>query len=187
MREIVYYVHQSVDGYIHGPNGEFDWAQMGPELSAYSSELNERAGAFLYGRKVWELMSYYWPRVESMSQDPHDLAFAPVWRKMPKIVVSRTLTEAAEGARVVGGGDLAAEIGALKAEPGKDLLLSGGSKLAAALTGLGLIDEYAIVVHPVVLGGGQPVFVDVERLGLRLTESRTLDARSVLLRYRRGQ
>ncbi|TDC26692.1 dihydrofolate reductase [Micromonospora sp. 15K316] len=186
MRKIVYYVHQSVDGYIHGPNGEFDWAQMGPELSAYSSELTERAGAFLYGRKVWELMSSYWPRAESMSQDPHDLAFAPVWRKMPKIVVSRTLTEAAEGARVIGGGDLAAEIGALKAEPGKDLLLTGGSKLASALTGLGLIDEYAIVVHPVVLGGGQPVFLDAARLGLRLAESRTLDARSVVLGYRHG-
>ncbi|MEU4678310.1 dihydrofolate reductase family protein [Micromonospora sp. NPDC023737] len=187
MRKIVYYVHQSVDGYIHGPNGEFDWAHMGPELSAYSFELTERAGAFLYGRKVWELMSFYWPRAESMSEDPHDLAFAPVWRKTPKVVVSRTLTGAAEGARVIGGGDLAAEITALKAEPGKDLLLTGGSKLASALTELGLIDEYVIVVHPVVLGGGQPVFLDAERLGLRLAQTRTFDGCSVLLHYQRAE
>ncbi|MFD0787369.1 dihydrofolate reductase family protein [Micromonospora azadirachtae] len=187
MRKIVYYVHQSVDGYIHGPNGEFDWPHMGPELSAYSLGLTERAGAFLYGRKVWELMSFYWPRVESMSGDPHDLAFAPVWRKMPKVVVSRTLTRAAEGARVIGGGDLGAEITALKAEPGKDLLLTGGSKLASALDRLGLIEEYVLVVHPVVLGGGQPVFLDAERFGLRLAESRTFDARSVLLRYQRAE
>ncbi|SIQ34574.1 dihydrofolate reductase family protein [Micromonospora avicenniae] len=186
MRKIVYWVHQSVDGYIQGPNGEFDWPEMGPELSAYSMQLCTPAGAFLYGRKVWELMSFYWPRAESMSEDPHDLAFAPVWRKTPKIVVSRTLTEAAEGARVVGRGDLAAEITALKEEPGGDLLLTGGSKLASALTALGLIDDYQIVVHPVVLGGGQPVFLDAERLGLRLTETRTFDSRSVLLRYQRA-
>ncbi|RKF29421.1 dihydrofolate reductase family protein [Micromonospora globbae] len=182
MRKIVYFVHQSVDGYIQGPNGEFDWPQMGPELSAWSRELSERAGAFLYGRRVWELMSFYWPRAESISKDPHDLAFAPIWRAKPKIVVSRTLPDA-EGARVVGHRDLAAEITALKEEPGDDLLLTGGSNLASALTGLGLVDEYLIVVHPVVLGGGQPVFLDKERLGLRLVESRPFDSCSVLLRY----
>ncbi|MET7749214.1 dihydrofolate reductase family protein [Micromonospora sp. NPDC005367] len=186
MRKIVYWVHQSVDGYIQGPNGEFDWPEMGPELSAYSMRLCTRSGAFLYGRKVWELMSSYWPRVESISKHPHDLAFAPVWRKTPHVVVSRTLTEVAEGERVVGRGDLAAEITALKEEPGGDLLLTGGSKLASALTALGLVDEYQIVVHPVVLGGGQPVFLDAERLGLRLTETRTFDSRSVLLSYQRA-
>lgn len=185
MRKLVYWVHQSVDGFIEGPNGEFDWPAMGPELSAYSFELTDRADAFLYGGKVWGLMSWYWPRAEQISQDPHDLKFAPVWRRTPKIVISRTLETAEYDARVIGR-DLAAEIAELKGQPGGDLLLTGGSGAAAALTGLGLIDEYQVVVHPVVLGGGTPVFRDKERLDLRLVETRGFDGRSVLLRYVRA-
>ncbi|MGW5668347.1 dihydrofolate reductase family protein [Micromonospora sp. NPDC003776] len=185
MRKLVYWVHQSVDGFIEGPNGEFDWAAMGPELSGYSFELTDRADAFLYGRNVWGLMSWYWPQVEQISQDPHDLRFAPIWRRTPKIVISRTLDTAEHGARVIGR-DLAAEVAELKEQPGGDLLLTGGSGAAAALTGLGLIDEYQVVVHPVVLGGGTPVFRDKERLALRLVETRGFDGRSVLLRYVRA-
>lgn len=185
MRKIVYYVHQSLDGFIEGPNGEFDWPVMGPELSAYSFGLHDRIEAFLYGRRVWELMSAYWPQVESMSDDPHDLAFAPIWRRTPKVVASRTLTAADWDARLIGRGDLAEEVAALKGEPGGDLLLSGGANFAGALTEAGLIDEYHLVVHPVVLGGGKPVFAAKDRFDLRLVETRAFDARSVLLRYDR--
>lgn len=185
MGRIVYWVNQSVDGFIEGPDGEFDWPVLGPELSAYSLELSGRAGAFVYGRKVWEMMSGYWPRVESISTHPHDLAFAPIWRRTPKIVVSRTLDAADHGARVIGR-DLAAEVAALRAEPGGDLLVTGGAEAARALSGLGLLDEWQIFVHPVVLGGGQPVFARQDRLGLRLAGTRTFDGASVLLRYERA-
>ncbi|WP_319462928.1 dihydrofolate reductase family protein [Micromonospora sp. RTP1Z1] len=186
MGKVIYWVHQSVDGFIEGPNGEFDWPAMGEELSAYSLGLTERAGAFLYGRKVWEMMSYYWPRAESMSDHPHDLAFAPIWRRTPKVVVSRTLTEADHDARVVGGGDLAKEITEVSEATAGDLLLTGGAGAAAALTDLGLIDEYQVIVHPVVLGGGKPVFPGNRHIDLRLVDSRGFDGRSVLLRYHRA-
>ncbi|MEV4490460.1 dihydrofolate reductase family protein [Micromonospora coxensis] len=185
MRRLVHWVHQSVDGFIEGPQGEFDWPVMGPELSAYSLGLTDRVDAFLYGRRVWELMSWYWPRVESISQDPHDLAFAPIWRRTPKVVVSRTLDAADHGARVIGR-DLAAEVAALKAEPGGDLLLTGGAGAGAALAGLGLVDEWQVVVHPVVLGGGTPTFPGKDRADLRLVGSRVFDGASVLLRYERA-
>ncbi|MDZ5444042.1 dihydrofolate reductase family protein [Micromonospora sp. 4G57] len=184
MRKIIYWVHQSVDGFIEGPNGEFDWPVMREELSAYSLELSERAGAFVYGRKVWEMMSYWWPRPESMA-DAHGRAFAPIWRRTPKIVLSRTLESADHGARVIGA-DLVGQVAALKAEPGGDLLLTGGSAAAAALTDHGLIDEYQVIVHPVVLGGGRPVFPPKDRLALRLVGSRGFDGASVLLRYERA-
>ncbi|MEV0156563.1 dihydrofolate reductase family protein [Micromonospora sp. NPDC050686] len=187
MRKVIYWVHQSVDGFIEGPNGEFDWPVMGSELSAYSLGLTERVGAFVYGRKVWEMMSWYWPRAESMFTDAHDLAFAPIWQRTPKVVVSRTLTGAEHGARVVGGGDLGKEVTMLKEEPGGDLLLTGGAGAAAALTALDLIDEYQVIVHPVVLGGGKPVFPGgTDRLKLRLTGSQVFDGVSVLLRYQRA-
>ncbi|MBY8872519.1 dihydrofolate reductase family protein [Micromonospora sp. PLK6-60] len=187
MRKVIYWVHQSVDGFIEGPNGEFDWPVMGSELSAYSLGLSERAGAFVYGRKVWELMSWYWPRPESTFTDPHDLAFAPIWRRTPKVVVSRTLTGAEHDARVIGGGDLAKQVTALKEEPGGDLLLTGGAGAAAALTALDLIDEYQVIVHPVVLGGGKPVFpAGAPRLKLSLIDTEVFDGTATLLRYRRA-
>jgi dihydrofolate reductase len=183
MRKIVYAVHTSLDGFIEGPNGEFDWPLMGEEGSAFSFELSDRADTLLYGRGVWEMMSAYWPNVESISDHPHDLKYAPVWRATPKVVFSRTLKTADWDARVIGE-NLVEEVTALKEQPGKDLLLMGGSALPGALTELGLVDEYNIVVHPVVLGGGRPLLANpAERVGLELVESRTLDGQSVLLRY----
>lgn len=88
MRKLVYAVHTSLDGRIEGPNGEFDWAEMGPELSAHSQELTDRADTLLYGRRVWDMMSSYWPQAEEISDHPHDLEYAPIWRKTPKIVFS---------------------------------------------------------------------------------------------------
>ncbi|MEW2354885.1 dihydrofolate reductase family protein [Spirillospora sp. NPDC029432] len=185
MRKIIHFVHVSLDGYIEGPNGEFDWPSMGPELSEHSFGLLERADTLLYGRPVWEMMAGYWPNAESISDDPHDLKFAPIWRNTPKVVFSRTLREPGHGARVIDGANLTEQVTALKAEPGKDLLLMGGASLAAELTAHGLIDEYQVVVHPVVLGGGKALFPESkQRLNLHLVESRTYDSRAVLLAYR---
>jgi dihydrofolate reductase len=183
MRKVIYWVHTSVDGFICGPNGEFDWPEMGPELSAYSDAMNEGVDTFIYGRVVWELMSSYWPTADQISDHPHDQAFAKIWRTTPKVVFSRTLTEVGWDARVAP--DAVAEVTALKAQEGKDLLLTGGADLPGVLAAHDLIDDYRVVVHPVVLGGGKQVFPAGERFGLVLAESRVLDGRAVLLRYTR--
>lgn len=186
MREILFMIHTSLDGCIEGPSGEFDWPLMGPELSGYSQELSSRAGEFGYGRKVWEMMSSFWPTAESDSDDPHDIAYAPIWRETPKVVFSRTLEKADWNTRVLSG-DLATEVAALKAEGGKDLLVMGGAELASELSRLGLIDEYLVFVHPVVLGGSRRPFTEgADRFGLTLVESRVFDGRVVMLRHRRA-
>lgn len=185
MSKLIYWVHTSVDGHIDGPDGEFDWTEMGPELSAYGDEVHATVGTFLYGRVVWEMMSSYWPTADQISDHPHDLKFASIWRSTPKVVFSSTLKDANWNTRIISG-DLAEEVAELKRQAGKDLLLNGGSRLASALTELGLIDEYHIMVHPVVLGGGKPLFPPrKERIGLRLSGTRTFDSRTVLLRYDR--
>jgi dihydrofolate reductase len=185
MRKIIYWVHISVDGHISGPNGEFDWPQMSGELSANTHPKNDHVDTYLYGRVVWEMMSSFLPQAVSKSDDPHDLHIAPIWRAMPKVVVTRTLKSADWNARIISD-NLAEEIGALKSQPGKDILLTGGSGLAASLTDLGLIDEYQIIVHPVVLGGGPRAFPEgKERLNFTLAETRSFDKRVVLLRYTR--
>ena len=117
--------------------------------------------------------------------DAHARAFAPFWRATPKVVVSRTLDKAALG-RPGDRQNLAEEVAELKRGPGKDILLTGGAAAAASLTGLGLLDDYRIVVHPVVLGGGPRLFQDPEgRLAMRLVDSRIFDSQTVLLRYER--
>ena len=183
MRKVVYWVHSSIDGFIAGPNGEFDWPALGPELSDYSDEINERVDTFLYGRVVWELMASYWPTADQISDHPHDLAFAKVWRTTPKVVFSRTLKVAGWGARVVS--EVECAVRTMKAAQGKDLLLTGGAELASTLAELDLIDEYLVVVHPVVLGGGKRLFPLAGRFDLKLADSRTFDGRAVLLSYRR--
>ncbi|MGX1883345.1 dihydrofolate reductase family protein [Streptomyces sp. NPDC055287] len=133
---------------------------------------------------VWDMMSGFWPQAEKYSTDEHDLAFAPIWREAPKIVVSRTLEKTDWKTRVIGE-NVVEELTALK-ESGTTLLLFGGSELASFLTGHGVIDEYQIFVHPVVLGGGKPVFrKQSHRVGVELVESRTFDSQVVLLRHRR--
>ena len=189
MRKIIYWVHTSIDGFVDGPNGEFDWPVMGPELSAYSESLDQRVDTLLFGRPVWQMMVGFWPNAESMSDDPHVAAFAPFWRATPKIVFSRTYEGDEWTSRVIGtssASDTAREVAALKARPGTgDMLLTGGAALAGALTELGLIDEYHIAVHPVVLGGGRQLFAKPDhRHNLRLVDSRTLDGQVLVAHYR---
>lgn len=184
MRKIIYWVHTSIDGFVAGPNGEFDWPAMTDELAAHSDALNERVDTFLYGRIVWDLMSSFWPTAERLDDSPHTLTFAPIWRAMPKVVFSRTLTSVEGNARVVA--DAEHGVRELKAAQGRDMLLTGGSDLAATLADLDLIDEYQLVVHPVVLGGGKRVLPLAARTDLRLVETRAFDDRAVLLHYARA-
>ncbi|NUR61369.1 MAG: dihydrofolate reductase [Catenulispora sp.] len=181
MRKIIYWVQTSIDGFIDGPNGELDWP--GPELSAYSETLDQRADTLLFGRRVWEMMIGYRPRAESVCDDPQVAEFAPYWRATPKNAFSRTHPGEEWTDRVVKD-DIRAQVGALKAAPGADLLLTGGADLAATLTELGLIDEYHIAVHPVALGGGRKVFAHPEhRVNLRVVSSRVLDGSVVVTHY----
>ncbi|GAA4604926.1 dihydrofolate reductase [Actinoplanes octamycinicus] len=183
MRKIIYWVHTSVDGFIDGPGGEFDWPVMGPGLSAYSEGLDQRVDTLLYGRPVWEMMVGFWPTADARSRSPHTLAFAPFWRATPKVVFSRTFPGDDWTDRVISD-DLPGAVTELKVQPGKDLLLTGGAGLAAALTEHGLIDEYHIAVHPVVLGGGRKLFTDPkQRLTLRTTHCELVDDRVVVTSY----
>ncbi|MGW5110963.1 dihydrofolate reductase family protein [Nocardia sp. NPDC004123] len=183
MGKIVHVVHQSLDGYIEGPNGEFYWPTMDSDVDAYWRGLADTAGTFLYGRVTWDFMSEYWPQAEQCAFHSGDADFAPVWLAKPKAVVSRTLDSAPWNTRVFS--DFGSLADAAAREQG-DFLLCGGSELASSLTRDGLIAEYHIFVHPVLFGGGKPAFIDVNvGAALRLTESRVLDKQVVLLRHER--
>jgi dihydrofolate reductase len=182
MRKVVLMMSVSVDGFFEGPNRELDWQLVDDELHAHFNEQLAAMGAFLDGRVTYELMARFWPTAD---QDPAStgpmVEFARIWRDMPKLVFSRTLERADWNATVVRE-VVPEEVRRLKAQPGGDLAL-GGADLAATFMRHGLIDEYRLYVHPVVLGRGRPLFGPDARVRLRLTGTRTFGSGVVLLRY----
>ena len=183
MRQVVWMMSISLDGYIAGPGGDLSWNRVDDEFHEHVNEVIAGMGAFLDGRVIHEMMAAYWPTAD---QDPnataHMRAFAPIWINMPKIVYSRTLTKADWNATVRHEVD-PAEIAALKAEPGGDLLL-GGADLASTFLALDLVDEFRIYVHPVLIGHGIPMFpASGTQRALALVEHRTFSSGVVLLRY----
>jgi dihydrofolate reductase len=184
MSKLIYSMGVSLDGFIAGPDGEIDWSAPDEELHRFHNEQAREAGAHLYGRRLYEVMTFWETADEQPSLPEHELEFARIWKDTPKIVFSKTLEKVEGNARLVRD-NAAEEVAALKREPGKDLAV-GGAGLASTFIELGLIDEYRLFVSPVVLGGGTPYFPALDkRINLELVETRTFGSRVVYLRYRR--
>jgi dihydrofolate reductase len=186
MRKVVYMMLVSLDGFIEAPNRDLNWSMPDEELHTFANDQAREASVFLYGRRLYENMAAFWPAADADPAAPAYVAdFARIWRDKPKVVFSRTLEQVEWNARLVRG-DIAAEVRRLKEQPGLDMGV-GGAALAATFMQLGLIDEYRLLVHPVILGGGTPFFPPLDgRIGLQLVETRTFGSGVVYLRYRRA-
>ncbi len=186
MRKVIYSMSVSLDGFIAGPSGEIDWAAPDEELMRFHNEQTRDIGAHLCGRGLYEVM-LPWETAERTRSDPRELEFARIWKAIPKIVFSTTLNQVSGNARL-GGHDVAAEVAAVKSQPGTNVVAAGGARFAATLIKLDLIDEYRMFVNPIVLGGGTPYFPPVDRkIPVELIETRTFSSRVVYLRYRRAR
>jgi dihydrofolate reductase len=185
MRKVVYSMGVSLDGFIEGPNRELDWSTPDEELHRFWNDQARESGAFLYGRRLYQLMADFWPTADADPSAPDYIAeFARIWRDTPKVVFSTTLEKVEWNSRLVRD-NIAEEVTRLKADSAGDLDV-GGPTLAASFMRLGLIDEYRPVVHPIVLGAGTPFFPALEnRISLRLVETRTFGSGVVYLRYQR--
>ncbi|WP_328720115.1 dihydrofolate reductase family protein [Streptomyces sp. NBC_00247] len=183
MRKLILSISVSLDGFFEGPDHDIDWHFVDEELHQHFNDELGRMGAFIHGRVTYELMAEFWPTADADPANTGTVAeFAVIWRDMPKYVYSRTLDQVGWGSTLVREVDPDA-IRALKAEPGGDLVV-GGPTLADAFRRHGLIDEYRIYVHPVLIGRGSPLFRDTDaRTNLRLVETRPFGSGVVLLRY----
>jgi dihydrofolate reductase len=174
----------SLDGFIAGPDGDIDWSAPDEDLHRFHNRQAREVGAQLYGRRLYEVMTYWETADENPSAPEHELEFARIWKDTPKIVFSTTLEKVEGNARLVRDG-VAEEVAKLKQQPAGDLAV-GGAGLASTVMKLDLIDEYRLFVSPVVLGGGTPYFPALdERITLELVETQTFGSRVVYLRYRR--
>ncbi|GAA1365647.1 dihydrofolate reductase family protein [Arthrobacter rhombi] len=184
MRSVTYSMGVSLDGYVVGPDGTFDWSEPDGQVFQFYLDELKALGVHLMGRRLYETMLYW----ETADEDPElgtaEREWTRLWKPLPKVVFSRTLPDVQGNARLATGG-VAEEIASLRDEPGTDDIAIGGAGLAAEAAAAGLIDEYQIMVSPVLVGGGTPYFGhDEHRADLELVETRVFQSGAVFLRYR---
>ena len=185
MGRLIYAMSVSLDGFVDTPDHSLDWVLVDEDVHRAFNEDARPLAVTLDGRRMWELMSSYWPTaLDDPEATPAMREFAEIWGSTEHVVFSSTLDAVGEGARLVRG-DAVAEVRRLKAEPGLDMG-TGGPTLTASLIEAGLVDEFVMYVHPVVLGSGTPYFPPgVSRFDLRFLESRQFSNGVTLLRYER--
>jgi dihydrofolate reductase len=184
MRRLIYSMMVSLDGFVERSAGadRLDWVIIDEELHSFANDQARAAGAFLYGRGMYENMAAFWPTADTAPGMPgYVVDFARIWKPKPKIVFSRTLDRVQWNSRLVKE-NVAEEIFRLKSQPGGDLTV-GGANFASTVIELGLIDEYQLIVHPAVIGSGTPFFPPLRAIELRLLETQTFGSGVVYLRY----
>ena len=182
MRKVVAFEQVSLDGYFADENGDMSWAhKQDPEWNAFAASNASGGGALLFGRVTYELMASFWPTPAAFEMDP---VVAEAMNSMPKVVFSRTLKQASWKNTTLAKGDIASAVRKMKHESGPDMAILGSGSIVSQLAQAGLIDEFQIVVIPIVLGQGKTLFAGVTgRFPLTLINTRPFGNGNVVLSY----
>lgn len=185
MRKLVVFNLVSVDGLFAGPKGEIDWHNYDDEMGTHSVEQLKSLGALIFGKTTYELMASYWPTPDGVNSEP---VVAGIMNTIPKIVFSETLKEVEDGPLwknvTVFHEIKPEEIIKMKEQEGGDIAIFGSGTIVQQFTDLGLIDEYRLIVNPVILGNGKPLFRGMKnKLNLKLLTTRVFKNGNVLLCY----
>lgn len=183
-RKLISQIMVSLDGFIEDPDGEINWHNVDEEYNEYASGLLNSADAILFGRRTYQLMADYWQTPNAFLNDP---VIARLMNQLPKIVFSKTLEKIEwQNSRLVKE-NIVKEITQLKRQQGHDLVILGSADLTSRFTKLGMVDEYQIMVNPVVLGKGKPFFNNIQKLNLELLYSKSFRSGNVLICYQPRQ
>jgi len=185
MRKVIVTMWVTLDGFIAGPNEEMDWVMVDDEMGKYEDDLVSSADTLILGRVTYESFAGAWPHVpENPSASQGEVEYAHKVNAMVKLVFSKTLEKAEWTNSKLMREVLPEAVEQMKREPGKDMVIYGSASIVHTLTNLGLIDEYQLLVHPVVLGSGKPLFKHIkERVNLKLIETKTFHSGVVGLYY----
>jgi dihydrofolate reductase len=181
MRKLIVFNLVTLDGYFAGQGGDISWHNVDAEFNEYAIEKANAGNTLLFGRVTYEFMASYWPTPEAIKNDP---IVAERMNTLPKIVFSRTLDKVNWNNTMLVKDDMLSEIRKMKQKSGKDMAVLGSGSIVSQLAQRGLIDEYQIMVNPVVLGKGKTMFEGIQnKLALKLTKSRIFGNGNVLLHY----
>ncbi len=182
MTKLIVFNQVSLDGYISDAKGDMSWAHReDPEWRAFTAENAQKEALLLFGRVTYEMMAGFWPTPFAVQNLP---AVAQRMNSFPKVVFSRTLKHATWNNTRLVKADLAGEVRTMKAKDGPQMVLMGSGSIVAQLAEAGLVDEFQIVVNPLVLGGGKSMFSGVrERVKLKPTRTRAFANGNILLCY----
>ena len=181
MRKITVFNFVTLNGYFKGPEGDISWHKHGAEENEYAVEGLKSESILLFGRVTYEMMASYWPTPMALENNP---IVAEGMNRAEKIVFSRTLEKAGWNNTRLVKDNMVEEVKKMKQMPGKDMTLLGSGSIATQLAEHSLIDEYQIMVDPIVIGEGTPIFKDIKRqLELKLTITKTFKSGVVLLCY----
>ncbi len=186
MRKIILYMFTTLDGFVAGPNGEFDDYEPSREEHEFANSLFAATDGVVFGRKTYEGFVEYWDALNlaDASVPKAEIEFAKIFAAMKRVVFSRTLKTVPENTVLIQS-EYAKQVNALKQQPGRDLLLICGPELIATLVEHGLIDEYRIMVKPSALGRGTALFGGIgEKLRLKLMSTHVFESGTVMHHYR---
>jgi dihydrofolate reductase len=181
MSKLVLFNLMTVDGFFEGPNREIDWHNVDAEFNEFAIEQLDEAGMLIFGRITYELMAGFWPKPEALEDDP---VVARKMNSLPKSVFSKTLDKVEWANTTLITSNIEKYIIQMKRDLTKDIFLFGSSELASELRRLNLIDEYRILINPILLGNGKPLFkAGDRRLNLSLMWIREFRSGNILLCY----
>ena len=180
-------MHVSLDGFVAGLNGEMNWIKVDEEIFDFVGTMTAQSDTALYGRVTYEMMQAYWPEAGNQpNASKHDKEHSAWYNKVPKIVLSRTLSGTGLHNTTVISDQLAVNINAIKNKDGSSILIFGSPRASYSLLGLELIDEFWVFVNPVLLGKGMPLFKNVtDTTKLKLVESKSFSCGVIALHYER--
>lgn len=187
MRNLVYFMHSSLDGFVAGSNGEMDWITVDDEIFDFVTTMTDQVDTALYGRVTYQMMEAYWPTAgEQPNASRHDKEHSIWYKNISKVVLSKTINETGLLNTKVISDNLSENINKLKQQSGKNILIFGSPRASHSLLNLGLVDEFWIFINPILLGQGIPLFKNVpELIKLRLLDTKTFTSGVVALHYRK--
>jgi dihydrofolate reductase len=181
MRKVILFNMMTIDGFFEGPNREIDWYNVDTEFNDFAIEQLDNAGMLIFGRITYELMAGYWPRAEAIENDP---IVAGKMNSLPKTVFSTKLKRSDWSNTIIINGNIEENISAMKQDLTKDIFIFGSSDLASEFRRLDLIDEYRIMINPVILGSGKPLFKEKDgKQNFRLLRTILFKSGNILICY----
>ena len=188
MRNLIFFMHTSLDGFVAGLKGEMNWIKVDDEMFDFVATMTDTADTALYGRVTYEIMQSYWPNAgKEPNASKHDKEHSAWYNKVSKVVLSKTISEKGLDNTTVISGQLTDNINKIKKQDGKNILIFGSPRASQSLLNEGLIDEFWLFVNPIILGQGMPLFKDITgTTKLKLVDSKTFACGVIALHYEKS-